>query len=73
MNNHVVERLHGASTTGRDRGTFGDASTPRSARGYRILIFVNGWRLGRFIAHVPTAYLFVTLMRATLPLAMHFH
>jgi beta-galactosidase GanA len=31
---------------------FGDASKPRSARAYRVLIFVNGWNMGQFIAHI---------------------
>ncbi|WP_241127137.1 beta-galactosidase [Novosphingobium terrae] len=30
----------------------GDPSTPRSAQHYRALIFVNGWNMGQFIAHV---------------------
>lgn len=31
---------------------FGDISTPRSVARYRVLIFVNGWNMGQFIAHV---------------------
>lgn len=32
---------------------FGDTSKPRSASArYRVLIFVNGWQMGQFIAHV---------------------
>lgn len=31
---------------------FGDTSKPRSAVSYRVLIFVNGWHMGQFIAHV---------------------
>jgi beta-galactosidase GanA len=32
---------------------FGDTSTPRSrSAAYRVLIFVNGWNMGQFIAHV---------------------
>ena len=31
---------------------FGDTSKPRSAKRYRVLIFVNGWNMGQFIAHV---------------------
>jgi hypothetical protein len=31
---------------------FGDTSKPRSAASYRVLIFVNGWNMGQFIAHV---------------------
>lgn len=30
----------------------GDPATPRSAAHYRALIFVNGWNMGQFIAHV---------------------
>ncbi len=32
--------------------SFGDATTPRSPVRYRALIFVNGWHMGQFIAHV---------------------
>ena len=32
--------------------SFGDPATPRSAVRYRVLIFVNGWNMGQFIAHV---------------------
>lgn len=31
---------------------FGDTSKPRSVANYRVLIFVNGWHMGQFIAHV---------------------
>jgi len=31
---------------------FGDTSKPRSSVAYRVLIFVNGWNMGQFIAHV---------------------
>ncbi|TCU57407.1 beta-galactosidase-like protein [Novosphingobium sp. PhB57] len=31
---------------------FGDTESPRSAAKYRVLIFVNGWNMGQFIAHV---------------------
>ena len=31
---------------------FGDTGVPRSAARYRVLIFVNGWNMGQFIAHV---------------------
>jgi hypothetical protein len=31
---------------------FGDTSVPRSVAHYRVLIFVNGWNMGQFIAHV---------------------
>ncbi len=32
--------------------SFGDASVPRSVARYRALIFVNGWNMGQFIAHI---------------------
>ena len=31
---------------------FGDTTKPRSPVSYRVLIFVNGWQMGQFIAHV---------------------
>lgn len=31
---------------------FGDPLTPRSPVDYRVLLFVNGWHMGQFIAHV---------------------
>jgi beta-galactosidase GanA len=32
---------------------FGDTATPRSAgAAYRVLLFVNGWQMGQFIAHI---------------------
>ena len=31
---------------------FGDTTSPRSPVKYRVLIFVNGWNMGQFIAHV---------------------
>lgn len=31
---------------------FGDTKTPRSSARYRALLFVNGWNMGQFIAHV---------------------
>lgn len=31
---------------------FGDATKPRSPVAYRVLVFVNGWHMGQFIAHV---------------------
>jgi beta-galactosidase GanA len=31
---------------------FGDTDQPRSDRAYRVLIFVNGWHMGQFIANV---------------------
>lgn len=38
---------------------FGDAGRPRSGRENRALIFVNGWNLGQFIAHVGPQRVFV--------------
>ncbi|QJE03479.1 beta-galactosidase [Massilia forsythiae] len=38
---------------------FGDAAQPRSARENRALIFVNGWNMGQFIAHVGPQRTFV--------------
>ncbi|MEP9402309.1 glycoside hydrolase family 35 protein [Sphingomonas silueang] len=38
---------------------FGDASVPRSPVDYRVLIFVNGWHMGQFIAHVGPQRTFV--------------
>jgi beta-galactosidase GanA len=32
--------------------SFGDPSVPRSSGTYRVLIFINGWNMGQFIAHV---------------------
>ncbi|MDF0487330.1 beta-galactosidase [Sphingomonas sp. H39-1-10] len=32
--------------------SFGDPAAPRSAARYRALLFVNGWNMGQFIAHV---------------------
>ncbi len=31
---------------------FGDTTTPRSVAKYRVSMFVNGWNMGQFIAHV---------------------
>ncbi|MGP7795412.1 beta-galactosidase [Sphingomonas sp. CLY1604] len=31
---------------------FGDTTVPRSVARYRALLFVNGWNMGQFIAHV---------------------
>lgn len=31
---------------------FGDTTTPRSPHRYRVLIFVNGWNMGQFVAHI---------------------
>ncbi|MCS0615098.1 beta-galactosidase [Massilia kyonggiensis] len=38
---------------------FGDSGQPRSGRENRALIFVNGWNLGQFIAHVGPQRVFV--------------
>ena len=38
---------------------FGAANRPRSGRENRALIFVNGWNLGQFIAHVGPQRVFV--------------
>jgi hypothetical protein len=38
---------------------FGDTGQPRSGRENRALIFVNGWNLGQFIAHVGPQRVFV--------------
>ena len=38
---------------------FGDEKTPRSEREYRVLIFVNGWNMGQFIAHIGPQRVFV--------------
>jgi beta-galactosidase GanA len=38
---------------------FGDTSKPRSERENRALIFVNGWNMGQFIAHVGPQRSFV--------------
>ena len=38
---------------------FGDTSKPRSERENRALIFVNGWNLGQFIAHIGPQRVFV--------------
>lgn len=39
--------------------TIGNPDTPRSAVNYRALIFVNGWNMGQFIAHVGPQRTFV--------------
>lgn len=39
--------------------SFGDASVPRSPVDYRVLVFVNGWHMGQFIAHVGPQRTFV--------------
>jgi len=39
--------------------TIGDPKTPRSPGRYRVLIFVNGWNMGQFIAHVGPQRTFV--------------
>lgn len=38
---------------------FGDADKPRSDRENRALIFVNGWNMGQFIAHIGPQRTFV--------------
>lgn len=37
---------------------FGDTTKPRSPVSYRVLIFVNGWNMGQFIAHVGPQRIF---------------
>jgi len=37
---------------------FGDTARPRSSAQYRVLIFVNGWNMGQFIAHVGPQRIF---------------
>jgi beta-galactosidase GanA len=39
--------------------TIGDASVPRSGGRYRVLIFLNGWNLGQYIADVGPQHTFV--------------
>jgi hypothetical protein len=39
--------------------TIGDPTTPRSPGRYRVLIFVNGWNMGQFIANVGPQRTFV--------------
>lgn len=51
-----------ALTRGRDVSialTIGDPNRPRSPARYRALIFVNGWMMGRFVAHVGPQRSFV--------------
>ena len=38
---------------------FGDTNVLRSDQHYRVLIFVNGWNMGQFIAHVGPQRVFV--------------
>ncbi|MVW59986.1 cellulase family glycosylhydrolase [Massilia sp. NEAU-DD11] len=38
---------------------FGDTTRPRSGRENRALVFVNGWNVGQFIAHVGPQRVFV--------------
>jgi hypothetical protein len=38
---------------------FGDTSKPRSERSNRALIFVNGWNMGQFIAHIGPQRTFI--------------
>ena len=37
---------------------FGDTNVPRSTARYRVLLFVNGWNMGQFIAHVGPQRIF---------------
>lgn len=37
----------------------GDPTVPRSANRYRVLIFVNGWNMGQFIAHIGPQRVFI--------------
>lgn len=37
---------------------FGDTTRPRSVANYRVLVFVNGWHMGQFIAHVGPQRMF---------------
>ncbi|PZU07565.1 beta-galactosidase [Sphingomonas sp.] len=37
---------------------FGDTGTPRSIAKYRALIFVNGWNMGQFVAHIGPQRIF---------------
>jgi beta-galactosidase GanA len=39
--------------------TIGDPSTPRSGGHYRVLIFLNGWNVGQYIADVGPQHTFV--------------
>ncbi|ESQ78563.1 beta-galactosidase [Asticcacaulis sp. YBE204] len=39
--------------------SFGDTTVPRSERENRVLIFVNGWNMGQFIAHIGPQRTFV--------------
>jgi beta-galactosidase GanA len=39
--------------------TIGDASSPQSRAHYRVLIFVNGWNMGQYIADVGPQHTFV--------------
>jgi hypothetical protein len=51
----VSQQLYPECAQGQDATIgvqMGDPSTPRSAQHYRALIFVNGWNMGQFIAHV---------------------
>jgi beta-galactosidase GanA len=38
---------------------FGDPTIPRSTNRYRVLIFVNGWHMGQFIAHIGPQRVFI--------------
>ena len=37
---------------------FGDTTKPRSVANYRVLVFVNGWHMGQFIAHIGPQRIF---------------
>jgi beta-galactosidase GanA len=51
----AIPRAHDASLG----LTFGDPTKLRSAGTYRVLIFVNGWHMGQFIAHIGPQRTFV--------------
>ena len=38
---------------------FGDTTKPRSAKQYRVLIFVNGWNMGQMISHIGPQRTFI--------------
>ena len=39
--------------------TIGDPAAPRSGGHYRVLIFLNGWNMGQYIADVGPQHTFV--------------
>jgi beta-galactosidase GanA len=39
--------------------TIGDPAVPRSDRHYRVLVFLNGWNMGQYIADVGPQHTFV--------------